>query len=98
MRLGVLSERMRRETRSTAAVLLALTALSTACGAGGAGKAVRPDDPTAANAIGDKPLTETGGGGGAVCTVVPNAVEPLIVDWSSSAQVDLGVAMKSGVA
>jgi hypothetical protein len=75
-----------------------LTILAAGCGTGGVGKAVRPDDPTAANALGDKPLATAGGGGGAVCSVVPTAVEPLVVDWSSSAQVDLGVAMKNGVA
>jgi uncharacterized protein len=68
------------------------------CGAGSAGKAVRPDDPTAADALGDKSLATAGGGGGKECSVVPTAVEPLVVDWSSGAQVDLGVAMKTGIA
>lgn len=76
----------------------ALVTLAMGCGAGAVGKAARPEDPTAAGALGDKPLETKGEGGGAVCSVVPASVEPLVVDWSSSAQVDLGVAMKSGVA
>lgn len=74
--------------------MVAAAALSV--GACGAGKAVRPADPTAASALGDK--SPSGSGATIACAVVPQSAEPLVVDWSSSEQVDLGVAMKSGIA
>jgi hypothetical protein len=77
------------------AFLFAASAFAAACGAG---SAVRPSDPTGADALGDKSPSGAGGGGGASCTTVPSSAEPLVVDWSTNDQVDLTVAMKAGVA
>jgi uncharacterized protein len=76
-------------------MVLVLAGLAgTACGAGAAGKAVRPDDPTAASALGDKDTTA----GSAACTKVASHAEPLVVDWKTNEQLDLALALKSGVA
>lgn len=74
---------------------LAIAALSTACGAGSAGNAVKPDDPTAGDALGEP---AGGGSPGVSCATVPATVEPLVVDWPSSAQLDLAVHMQESVA
>lgn len=54
------------------------------CG-GKAAEAVRPDVPTAAEAIGEIP-----------CAADKKTTAPLVVDWSSQQRLDLGVAMKQG--
>ncbi len=61
------------------------------CGAGGAGKAVRPDDPTANNALGEEAPR-------VACTTVPAKATPLVVDWKTNDQLELTVAMQKGVA
>lgn len=70
--------------------LLALA--STACGPGAVGEAVRPQTPSAANAIqsdtADTPLSCRPG----------SYAEPLVVDLSASSRVDFEAAMDSGVA
>src|SRR5579872_5420894 len=71
---------------------LGLLGLVTACGAGAAGKAVRPDDPTAAQALGD------GTPGTVNCTKAPARGETLVVDWKTNDQLDLAVALKNGIA
>src|SRR5262245_13135564 len=68
-------------------IVLAATML-VACGSG---SAVRPSDPTAASALGDKPSNVQ-------CTTPPSEAEPLVVDWSSSDQLDLTVAMQKNIA
>ncbi len=60
------------------------------CGAGGAAEAVRPQDPTAAGALGE----ESKG----ACQGVAKGAEPLIVDWKPEQRGDLEVAMREGVA
>jgi uncharacterized protein len=59
----------------------------TACSAGTVADAVRPDVPTAANAL------EEG-----ECRNVEQGGQPLIVDWKPNERGDLEVAMKDGVA
>ena len=61
-----------------------LVLLSTSCG-GKAGEVVRPDAPSAAEAIGE-----------ASCGAAQKSTAPLVVDWSSQQRVDLEVAMKRG--
>ncbi len=72
---------------------LALTFLSTlaglGCGPGGAAEAIRPETPTASNALGEA-QTE--------CRDVKAGGEPLVVDWKPEKRGDLEVAMSDGVA
>ena len=65
------------------------------CGAGSAGQAVRPDEKSAGEALGEP---SHGGAAGAPCTKAPAKGEPLIVDWKTTEQLDLTVAMQHGVA
>lgn len=74
-------------TRIALASLLSLPLV--ACGAGKAGEAVRPSDPTMADARGGAPVE---------CHEVGDEGTPLIVDWEPEARGDLEVAMKGGVA
>lgn len=74
-------------TRTLSIALLFLSA----CTAGAVGKKVRPDDPSARDAL-DEPASNIS------CTSVPAIVEPLVVDWRSSEQLDLAVQMQSTVA
>ncbi|MBX3130871.1 MAG: sel1 repeat family protein [Polyangiaceae bacterium] len=57
------------------------------CGPGGAAEAVRPEAPTAANALGED----------AECRDVSRGAEPLIVDWKAEQRGDLEIAMKDGI-
>ncbi len=69
--------------------LALLGALLSGCGGGmNAGEMVRPDAPSASDAI-----TDT-----VACTGARSYAEPLVVDWSTSSRTDLEVAMKQGVA
>ena len=71
-------------------MLIALVALSGAgvgCG-GNVGEAVRPEDPTAKDALGLE-LPE--------CDGAPTYAEPLVVDWDTNSRADLEVAMKEGL-
>ena len=61
-----------------------------ACSPGSVGEAVRPEAPTASEAL-------DGREDGVACRAVARA-EPLIVDWKSNDRVDLELAMKEGVA
>ena len=61
--------------------------VTTGCGAGAPAQAIRPDAPTANNALGE-----------AECRDVDKGGEPLIVDWKPEQRGDLEVAMKDGVA
>lgn len=61
------------------------------CGAGQVGSEVRPDDPTASSALGER---DSDG----LCRSVGSAAEPLVVDWRSNERLDLELAMKEGVA
>jgi len=66
-----------------------LGAVLSGCGGGmNAGETVRPDAPSASNAIADT----------VACAGVRSYAEPLVVDWSTSSRTDLEVAMKQGVA
>src|SRR5262245_47206036 len=69
--------------------LLAMTAgyALVSCGSGAAAEAVRPETPTAANALGEGACGDVTGGG-----------EPLVVDWKPEQRGDLEIAMKDGVA
>jgi TPR repeat protein len=69
------------------AALLAACALPS-CG-GAVGEALRPDDHTAAGAVGGKAPT---------CAGEPRYAKPLIVDLDPDARVDLEATMKKGVA
>jgi TPR repeat protein len=68
------------------ALLLLLPSLS-GCGPGAAAEAIRPNDPTAASALGEAECHEVGSSG-----------EPLVVDWKPEERGDLEIAMKEGVA
>lgn len=58
----------------------------------GAGKAVRPDDPSYAAAVGETKRAA------AVCHAVDAEGSPLVVDWKPEERADLEVAMRKGVA
>jgi uncharacterized protein len=67
---------------------LALSAiLVVGCGTGGAAQTVRPNDPTAAGALGEGD-----------CHDVKAGAEPLVVDWKPEQRGDLELAMKDGLA
>src|SRR5262245_66516470 len=57
------------------------------CGPGGVADKIRPNDPTAAGALGEGDCHDTAKGG-----------EPLVVDWKDEQRGDLEIAMKQGVA
>ncbi|MCA9598322.1 MAG: sel1 repeat family protein [Myxococcales bacterium] len=57
------------------------------CGTGAVAEQVRPDDPTAARALGE-----------AECRDVAAGAEPLVVDWKPEQRGDLELAMKDGLA
>jgi TPR repeat protein len=80
-----------RPTALTAA--LGALPLLFACGGGNAASQVRPEAPTAANALG-----EPAGGDSAECHDVHNGGRPLIVDWRPEQRGDLEVAMGQGIA
>ena len=66
---------------------MAVLVLSTGCGTGAVGEVVRPNGPTAAEALGEAPCLEVG-----------QRDAPLIIDWPSDSRTDLEVAMQAGVA
>lgn len=76
---------------TTARRLSIAAVLVSACSAGSIGKTVRPDTPTASDALAEPASDIT-------CSTVPAIVEPLVVDWRSSDQLDLAVQMQSSVA
>jgi TPR repeat protein len=85
------------QSRATAArfrrcAVVAGAALLSACGTGAVAQAVRPADPTAAQALGSAPASSP-----AACAEIEAAGEPLIVDWSPDQRVDLEVAVKQGL-
>jgi len=55
------------------------------CGPGAVAETIRPNDPTAANALGEE--------GGGECRDVQKGGEPLVVDWKSDQRGDLEEAM-----
>ncbi len=68
-------------------IVIPLAAVVIASCGGAAGRAVRPSDPTAADALGEKE-----------CHDVSGASEPLVVDWKPEQRGDLELAMREGVA
>jgi TPR repeat protein len=74
-------------------VLVGTLPLLSACGGGNAASQVRPEAPTAANALG-----EPGEGDSGECHDVQNGGRPLIVDWRPEQRGDLEVAMGQGIA
>lgn len=73
--------------RSHPALLcLALALSASACGKGMVGEAVRPDETTGAQALGDAPATFD-------CSAVAPAADPLVVDWPDQDRMDLGIAL-----
>jgi uncharacterized protein len=77
--------------RIAARQLLVGSLLLVACTAGVVGKKVRPEDTKAADAL-NEPASNI------QCTSVPPIVEPLVVDWRSTDQLDLAVQMQSSIA
>ncbi len=69
------------------ATVLSAALMTWSCG-GAVGDVIRPDDPTANDALGVTDLK---------CGEKPQYAEPLIVDWDTGARTDLEVAMKSGL-
>lgn len=69
--------------------LLVLIPVAVACGTGGAAEAVRPNDPTAENVLGEEK---------ADCRKVESGAQPLVVDWKQEQRGDLEIAMKDGLA
>lgn len=69
--------------------LVALSLCVVSCGPGAAAEKVRPNDPTAAGALGES---------GGVCHQVDRRGEPLIVDWKPEQRGDLEELMHDGVA
>ncbi|HSN98959.1 MAG TPA: hypothetical protein VLS89_11760, partial [Candidatus Nanopelagicales bacterium] len=79
---------MRNRLLSGSLLLLSLPAL-TSCGPGAAAETIRPNDPTAAEALGEP---------GGECREVGSTGEPLVVDWKPELRGDLEIAMREGVA
>ena len=77
-----------RNLHLLAASVVASSLALVSCGPGAAASAVRPSDPTAANALGEAACLEVAGKQG----------EPLVIDWAPEQRGDLEVAMKDGVA
>ena len=72
-------------------LVLSTLALGSACGKGAVGEAVRPDERTASEAMGEEtPAFD--------CTAVAPASEPLVVDWPDQQRMDLALALQEGVA
>jgi hypothetical protein len=62
------------------------------CGKGAVGEAVRPDERSGAEAMGEAPAKFD-------CTAVAPAAEPLVVDWADHERMDLGIKLREeGVA
>ena len=75
------------------ASVLAMAVLIAGCGPGSTAQAVRPNDKTANEALGEAaPIS------GLTCSRAPDRGEPLIVDWKTAEQLDLTVTMQKGVA
>lgn len=73
--------------RSHPALLLLTLALpAAACGKGKVGEAVRPDETSAAQAMGEAPASFD-------CSAVAPAADPLVVDWPDQDRMDLGLAL-----
>lgn len=72
-------------------VLLSSLLATSGCGAGQQpAELVKPDAPTAQQALAEEPS-------GPSCGNVDKPVEPLVVDWKSGTRTDLEVAMRGGV-
>jgi TPR repeat protein len=69
---------------------LAALICMTGCGPGSVAQAVRPDAPTAADALGEASAAE--------CLQVADSARPLVVDWKPDRRGDLEIAMKEGLA
>jgi uncharacterized protein len=70
--------------------MLSCLALSS-CGRGAIGEALRPEERTATEAMGEaEPAFD--------CTAVAPASEPLVVDWPDQQRMDLALAVQEGVA
>ena len=74
-------------------IVLALATAIPGCGPGATAQAVRPEDKTAHEALGETPATSS-----LTCSKAPDKGEPLIVDWKTAEQLDLTVTMQKGVA
>jgi TPR repeat protein len=68
--------------------LCALALLVAGCGGMKGGGAARPKDPKATDALGAHAIS---------CDAPPAYSEPLVVDWSSAARLDLELAMQEGL-
>ena len=77
---------MKRDLVNSAAIWLVVTGSVVACAAGGPGAAMRPNDPTAGDALGES------------CSAVAPYGQPLVVDWKPHERANLEEAMASGVA
>jgi hypothetical protein len=76
-------------TQLTHAATLLVAVAAAGCGSSPA-DVVRPKDPTAAAALGER--------SGATCQQVAEEGTPLVVDWKAEDRVDLEAAMRSGLA
>ena len=77
--------------RAVSAFAAVVGVLSFASCGGNVGSAVRPADPNAAKTIGAE-------SGPAKCSGVPEAGEPMVVDWRGTDRTNLEAAMGEGVA
>ncbi len=77
-----------RRRPSSRLLLSALGLALVGCGGMKGGGAVRPKDPKATDAVGADAIS---------CDAPPAYGEPLVVDWSSGARLDLELAMKEGL-
>lgn len=68
---------------------LGVALIASGCGPGGAAEAVRPQDPSAENVLGEQKMD---------CRSVDAGAQPLVVDWKPEQRGDLEVAMKDGIA
>lgn len=76
------------KTIGVAGLVAALATIG--CGPGSVAETIRPNDPTAANALGEE--------GGGECRDVQKGGEPLVVDWKPDQRGDLEEAMSDGLA
>jgi len=86
---------IRSRSRWFASIVPFIVVTAAACGGGTPAETVRPKDPTAAGALGEK---SSGTPGSADCREVESTGEPLVVDWKPEHRGDLEIVMKEGVA
>ncbi|MEZ4223625.1 MAG: tetratricopeptide repeat protein [Polyangiaceae bacterium] len=80
------------EKSRTLVLCTAAAWMTLSCGSATPGSVVRPDDPTASEALGKEGVP------GKDCTAVSEHARPFLADWDTEHRADLEAAMKAGIA